>query len=822
MIRLPIDELIPDILNQLQENLVLVAAPGAGKTTRLPPALLSKTDKQVLVLEPRRMAAVAAAHRIAEENNWQVGEQVGYQVRFENKTSAKTRLIFKTEALLSRQILSDPELRDVGVVVLDEFHERSIHVDLALGLLRELQLVSRPDLKIVVMSATLDAAAVAEHLGGAPIVDSPGRLFDLQLQKTKDSQLIRTDHRFVDRMCAQIKSVYESEKRRDILVFLPGQSEIRRVQNQLADWSARSQARVLPLYGSLSLSEQMQALKPAASQRKIILSTNVAESSVTIDGVDTVIDSGLTRLNIKNPRTGFEQLITTRISKASSRQRAGRAARQFPGISYQMWSPHDELSMSDFEKPEIHRVDLAQTVLFLKSWGIADVMNFTWLEKPKVLDIQNAENLLEKMGALASGKITDHGQELLKYPLEPRLSQVLSQGKHLGCAALAVESAALLQNPLGLRGSNHHLDCDLTAQLEALQNATAPRNELQRVENAIAALKKLLPTANQKITDDSVSELMLLSYPDRICRRRKSGSLQGLMMGGRGVELSQNSVNRKSDFFLAIDLIELEGKSETVVSLAVPISMELLKKHYVTEFKEVSDFVYDVDTKKYYVEIFKSLWGLPLEEPRRRSASLEEIIPHLPELCIREISWLLKENEGLQHFHQRYQFYVTQKKMEDELFEKAKLLEIFESASYGEKSLEAVAQKDLVSFFKQALPPETVKDLNQMCPGDFLLPSGKHAKIHYPEALAPFIEARLQEFFGLAQNPSIMNGKIPLSLHLLGPNFRPVQITSDLMSFWKNTYLEVKKELKPQYPRHYWPDNPLEAEPKVHTKPRRS
>ena len=425
---LPIDDFIPAILQRItsENNLVITAEPGAGKTTRLPPALLTAVKGKIVILQPRRMAAIAAAHRIAEENNWQVGEEVGYQVRFINKTSNKTRLIFMTEALLARQMTHDPELENVDIVILDEFHERSLHVDLMLGLLRELQQIGR-NIKIVVMSATLESEKISQYLGNCTVFSVPGKLYPLEIRYQKSSQLLKTPHIFYENLIRLIQ-IAQTETSKNILVFLPGVGEIERAKQSLLAWASSKNIEIICLHGSLPLEAQRKALQKS-SQQRIILSTNIAESSVTLEGVNMVIDSGLAKVMKQDLRTGFSRLELSRISLSSAIQRAGRAARQFPGICYKMWSQHDEQLFKKSDIPEILRFDLSESLLFLAAQGIQNFENFSWFEKPAKANIERAIHCLQSTEILNSkNKLLSIGSQILLFPLPVRLARLVIAG----------------------------------------------------------------------------------------------------------------------------------------------------------------------------------------------------------------------------------------------------------------------------------------------------------------------------------------------------------------------------------------------------------
>lgn len=802
---LPVDSFIASIQAALgkHNNLVITAAPGAGKTTRVPPALLSITDKKILVLEPRRLAAVAASQRIAEENNWNWGQEVGYQVRFENQISPETRLIFLTEALLTRKMLKDPELKDIGIVILDEFHERSLHVDLAIGLLRELQQMSRPDLKIIVMSATLDAQMLSKFLDGCPIVNVPGKLYDMNFENIKEAQLLKTDRTFIERVTEQVKKF--ASKERHTLVFLPGRGEIERCKEALSEWAQSQQRQLLSLHGQLSLKEQREVLQPS-SIKKVILTTNIAESSLTVDQVDTVIDSGLARIQTLHPRTGFEQLSLSRISKASATQRAGRSARQYPGRVLQMWSSLDVRSMPDFESAEIQRSDLTETLLLLSQLGVRDFQNFSWIESPTALQIQRALRQLQNWDLLDSdNKITSLGEKVSRLPLHPRLGRLLLAAQDLGAGLLGCEVVALLQDKDILRGTPNH---------DSRENDLIPRLELYRkntqafpnIKKATEQLRQLLTTIGSSSDLNLIPQFLLHAYKDRLCHRRRPGENFGIMLEGRGVKLSDNSCVKKAEFFFALDLMDGITAADTSVSLACAIDRTWIEREFKNEIQSKTEIIFDEQAQKLTRQECRYLQQMPLENPRPLPLTTEQIQQFLPQIVLSRWETVKNKNEDLKNWLIRYNYYVQQKNLP--ALSPPLLQLVIEQACYNEKSFEAVAAKDFVSLLEMNSEEKTIKDFHRECPARLQVPSGKIFQLQYFEDKNPLLEVRLQEVFGWKNTPTVLNGKIPVTLSLLGPNYRPVQVTQDLESFWKKGYIEVRKELRARYPKHKWPEDP--------------
>lgn len=820
MLPLPIDEFIPEILKKVEahSNVILSASPGAGKTTRLPPALLKLTDKRILVLEPRRIAAMAAASRIADEQNWQLGSQVGYKIRFESQMTSDTRLVFLTEALLQKQMVADPLLSDVGIVVIDEFHERSQHVDLAVGLLKELQELSRPDLKIVVMSATLDTEPLLKYFSDSTDIQVPGRIFSLDVRKSRTAQKLRTDFSFIEFVCEQIKKSSGLVKAGEhILVFLPGVGEIERSYDSLSDWARGAGISLHKLHGSLGNEEQKAVLKPSV-ESKIILSTNVAESSLTIDGTRLVIDSGLARRSTLHAKTGFSKLEIARISKSSAIQRAGRAARQAPGICVQLWTEMDERSMPAHEPAEILRSDLSEALLALAAMDIRDFQNFSWFEKPPGERLQKAENFLKALGALDNeNKLTHLGKEIARIPAPPRIAKLLVLAKQRNHLALAVDMAVILSERITPIHSSSGYECDLCEQVEHFRKRRSYQQE--RLRKSLAQNLRFdgkFPNEDLSAQDvTNIKSLLFEVYKDQLARRRNPNESKALLIGGRGVDLEPKSQVKKSEFFLALQLMEGLSNSDTKVSLACGFSREELinfedvKNNIIEdEWVEYDSSLEKMMLKKAKSYILKGIGALPLQTPHSVAAPADKISDQLAEVAFSEQESLFKQNENLLNWLQRFAFYQRQKELDllsDEVW-----LSFWQQASFGENSLKNVLSKDLVYFIESQLDSSLIKDFHQSAPEIIQVPSGSRLRINYSEE-SPKLEVRLQEVFGWFETPKIMLGKVPLTLVLLGPHYRPVQVTQDLASFWKNGYTEVKKDLKTRYPKHSWPDDPLTA-----------
>lgn len=802
---LPIDEFLADICDSFQKHtgIIISAAPGAGKTTRVPSALLAQTEKTIWVLEPRRIAAISAANRIAEENNWTLGKEVGYQVRFENKSSKETRILFLTEALLLRKMLKDPQLSQVGCVILDEFHERSIHVDLALGALKELQELDRPDLKIVVMSATLNSEPLSKYLNGVPTIEVPGKAFPLKIIYQEKTQILKTDFEFIARIQKLVQKAALSEPG-NILCFLPGRGEIERMRSSLEEWASSQKIGVYPLHGQLNLQEQQEALAPTVS-RKIILATNVAESSLTVPGVRIVVDSGLARVQQQNAKSGLESLDLVRISMASAIQRAGRAAREQEGVVYRAWNSFDEKAMEDFEKPEIFRKDLSETILLLSALGVITPENFSWFELPNVKAIATAKDFLKDLGAIdKQGELTSMGRSMRELPLHPRLAKLMILGKQKGFYHLASNLAALLSEGKGSRTSAFSgAENDLVGGLENVKNQRVAR----QLKEMIGA-----PSEAENFDERDMAELLLEIYPDRLCRRRRKDEPEAKMVGGRGVKLHPGSSVRSSEFFLAMELSEGREYTGAIVFQAVGLDPKMISEKIASLGNSKVRLEWDKEKQRFWAIEFKEWKGLSVSNEHRRPATHEEVEGQLGDVIWSDWPRLLESNEALDGWFKRMQF-LNRHMPEFPMLNDQQIQEAIQAASYGENSILQIQKKNLIPFFETSLTSDHKRTLEKECPQHWTVPTGNKIKVQYSEEQGAFVEVRLQELFGLEKAPVL--ARQPLTLFLLAPNYRPVQITRDLQSFWANGYSEVRKEMRTRYPKHSWPEDPKTALPQA-------
>jgi ATP-dependent helicase HrpB len=766
-----VDDLLPEIIDSLkiQPNLVIVAAPGAGKTTRVPPAVLRIVSGEVVVLEPRRIAARLAARRVAWELGEEVGETVGYQVRFEEAVGPRTRLRFVTEGVLTRRLLSDPQLKGVAAVVLDEFHERHLEGDLALALLKRLQ-QTRPDLRIVVMSATLDPDPVAKYLGGCPVVRSAGTLFDLSINYSPYSP---------EPLEAQVRTAVEllidAKDSGDILAFLPGVAEIRRAMRACEVVARRAGLLVLPLHGGLTPQEQDRALGPA-SQGKLILATNVAESSITVEGVNAVIDSGLARFATYSPWSGLPTLHVGRVSKASAKQRAGRAARTAPGIVVRLYTEEDYSRRPDHDTPEILHSDLSQLCLALRAMRITHVNDVAWLDAPTAAAVQQAEALLDRIGATG-----EMAQQLAQYPLPPRLSRILIEALQRGVGEDGCAAVALL-------GSGVHAEkSDLLAAMDLEQD--------HRVRQHIAQLRRIARTSGQKKhNDDALLMSVLAGFPDRVARLR-SGS-EVLLSSGASAELAGDPP--PYEFMVAVDAEDRKEKALPLIRMTSRIEPEWLldlfpdrvKDHSGVSWNRVAERVDAVSTLLYD--------ELVIQESRGAVPDAKSAADMLAEKALESGIERFVDADELDEFMGRVEFAGL--KMPD-------ISQAVRELCVGLRSFAELKKvgAEFVSVLEQKIG---ARHLREIAPESVRLQKGRETKVHYERGKPPWIASRLQDFFGMRDTPRIGRQRTPLVVHLLAPNQRPVQTTTDLAGFWERLYPEIRRALMRRYPKHAWPERP--------------
>lgn len=823
MTPLPIDEHLPRIMAELKQTraLVLVAEPGAGKTTRVPPALLradllSAENPNIVMLQPRRVAARASATRIGAENNWRIGEEVGWHVRFDRKITPRTKIRVLTEGILTRQLVDNPFIEGTGAVILDEFHERSIHTDLTIALLREIRQTVRNDLILIVMSATLDAEPVAKYLGGCPIINVPGRTFPIEILHAASPTSEPLPQRVVSAVDREL-----DHSDGDILIFLPGVAEINRAARELAPLAQQNRLDVLPLHGSLPPDEQTRALEPS-DRRKVILSTNIAETSLTIEGVRIVIDAGLARVAGYDAQRGLDRLDLQRISKASATQRAGRAGRTSAGRCIRLYTAREFHAMEDFDLPEIHRVDLASVILTLHAWGKPDPRAFGWYEPPDEPAIASAERLLEMLGALDSetnGTITPLGRRMNDLPLHPRLARLLIGAVEENLLEAGATMAALLSErdivapEFGRdRGPKTIGESDLIPRFELINSspqASRTRDELLRIGRSIRVEKRSRPHD----PDEAMLRLALLAYPDRVCRRRASDPSAAAMVGGGGVRLAPESIVRNHEFFVALDARtdDRSPNREAAVRIASAIEVEWLEELFPYEIRRDRTLVFDPQRQRVVGRGTVSYRDLVLREDKDAPVDPQLAGPVLAEaLKGSAAEWLMK-HEAAANLLARIE--LLRKAMPQHDWPSVDPIEILTEMARGKRSVEELDRVSPIDFIRSGLHYPLDRLLEEHAPESIEVPTGNKIRIEYSMTQAPVLAVRLQELFGMTDTPRIAGGRVPVLLHLLGPNFRPVQITDDLRSFWNTTYFQVRKDLRVRYPKHSWPEDPLTAPP---------
>ncbi|HXS94023.1 MAG TPA: ATP-dependent helicase HrpB [Candidatus Limnocylindrales bacterium] len=780
---LPIDYLVPEIAAHLRAHtlLVLQAAPGAGKTTRVPPALLSLDDREILVLEPRRLAARLAARFVSGELNQPVGETVGYQVRFEDVSSPRTRLRYLTEGVLTRRLLSDPTLKRTGTVVLDEFHERHLEGDLALALLRRLQRTSRPDLRIAVMSATLDAAPVAAYLGGARIFTSEGRQHPLEIQYTPHSAAPLEE---------QVSSALQrlGKLQGHVLVFLPGASEIRRAQTACAAIARRNGWAVLPLHGDQSPDEQDRAVAPSAVP-KVILATNVAESSITIEGVAAVIDSGLARVAGHSNWSGLPALTVQNISQASANQRAGRAGRTGPGRAIRLYPLEDFVRRPAHDAAEITRADLAPAALLLHAMGLDGLNGVAWLDAPTPAAVRQSEDLLKLLGAFG----TD-GEEMARYPLHPRLARLIVEARRRGVAEDGCTVAALLSAGERLPARPAHATrSDLLALLESQWEP--------RTAQVVRQVRRIVNPARQNRRDeDALLISVLAAFPDRVAKRRRGDEL--LLAAGGSAQLAPSSTVTAEPFVVAVEAEDRREQGLPLVRLASGIEPEWLIDLFPDRIRELSQPVWNKAAER--VESLSALlFGEIAIQESRGTPDPEAAAAMLAEKALEAGIERFADAGELNAWTERVRFAAQHggPEMPD-------MRAALSAAAYGLKSFGELRDADVLSSLRQAIPRGGRQVLDEIAPERILLPGGRQVKVHYEAGQPPWIASRLQDFFGMKDTPRIARGKVPVVIRLLAPSQRPVQTTTDLAGFWTRLYPEIRKELSRRYPKHKWPEDP--------------
>jgi ATP-dependent helicase HrpB len=824
---LPIDDVLPELRRVLDAHpcAVLEAPPGAGKTTRVPLALLDATwlaGRAIVMLEPRRVAARAAAHFMAHGLGEQPGDTVGYRVRLDTRVGPATRIEVVTEGILTRLLEEDPALERYGAVIFDEFHERSLHADLGLALSLESQQVLRPELRIVVMSATLDTAAVARLLDDCPVVSSPGRTYPVEIRHAAR----RPEGRIEGAVAATVRDAL-AETAGDVLVFLPGVGEIKRVETALAGTGPA----IIPLHGTLAPAEQDRALRPdAQGRRKVILATSVAETSLTIDGVRVVVDGGLSRVPRFAPRTGMTRLETVRVSRASAAQRAGRAGRQGPGVCYRLWSAADEAGLVPHHAPEILEADLAPLALALAAAGAHDATSLRWLDLPPAASLGQARELLDELGALdAAGRVTAHGRRMARLGLHPRLAHMLLASEDDATRALACDLAALLEERDVLRGDFGPPDADVRLRLDVLRARPLPhsvgpwrvmREGVERVRAHADHLRRALRVGRSAADGALAGELLALAYPDRIAQRR-GDSRRYLLRNGRGGVLAGDQALAR-EAYLAV--AELDGAgAESRILLAAPLAADDLERHFGAQVT-VNDLVsWDDATATVRARRFTALGAIVLRESALREPDpvlvAQALAAAIRARGIASLPWA----ETATRLRERLAFLHALDASWPDVSDAALLetLDTWLGPQLGHaRSLEDIGRLDLAALLTAGLDHAQRRRLDELAPTHVTVPSGSRLPLDYADPAAPVLAVRLQEMFGARDTPRIAGGRVPVTLHLLSPAHRPVQVTRDLAGFWATSYFDVRKDLRGRYPRHPWPEDPLAAEPTRRAKPR--
>ncbi|MFA0812767.1 ATP-dependent helicase HrpB [Microbulbifer epialgicus] len=840
MSELPIYSILPELLRSLSErnNVVLQAPPGAGKTTAVPLALLNSDwlKGNILMLEPRRLAARTAAARMAALLNEELGETVGYQVRGERKTSDRTRILVVTEGILTRLLQSDPELTGTSLVIFDEFHERSLQTDLSLALCLQSQEYLREDIKLLIMSATLETKAVSAILGKAPVVTSEGRSFPVNVEYL-DRQHDLVDNRQLPQLMA--RKIVECIRTNDgsLLAFLPGVREIRLVEALLLERfsgedHAFSDIVIAPLYGDLSREQQDQAITPAKpGKRKIVLATNVAETSLTIEGIRMVVDSGLMRESRFDPNSGMNRLVTGRISQASATQRSGRAGRLSAGHCLRLWSEGRQRSLSMKNTPEILRSDLAPVALELAQWGVSDAAELQWLDLPPPGPMAQAQELLQQLGALDDElRITRHGSAMLSLGCHPRLAHMMIRSLDWGVQQQACLLAALLAERDIFRGEARW-DRDISKRIMVLQDQAKGReidhNALKRIRQQskvwLSQLERLTPRHSRDSTNldqaDYIGAILGLAYPDRIAKNRHDNGRRFLLSSGRGAHFSHDDPLALCDYLV---IAELDGGGrDAQIQLAAPISESALHSCFDDLVKRQTRVRWDESAGRAEALSLVTLGRLVLQQQGAKDIPVELLSRALLDAIRQKGLAVLPWSPDARQLRNRVEFLrdceeahnlLTQTTLPD--WSDASLLASLEEWLLPHiqscNKLEQLKQLNLLKILQGQLNWPQQQLIDELAPSHYNVPSGSRIQINYEES-PPVLAVRLQELFGLAQTPTILRGRYTLMIHLLSPARRPVQITRDLANFWANTYQEVKKELRIKYQKHYWPDDPLTA-----------
>lgn len=812
---LPIDTILPDMLRSLAEqpSLVLQAPPGTGKTTRVPLALLQADflgGQRIVMLEPRRLAARSAARYMATLLGEEVGKTVGYRTRLDTKVGKETRIEVVTEGILTRLLQDDATLSDYGVVIFDEFHERSLQADLGLALVRECQQVLREDLRLIVMSATLNASAMSRVLGEVPVLSCTGQNFPVEVRyrPAPPGRFALNDH------LAQVIRETLAQEKGSLLVFLPGEGEIRRLFTTL-DGSLPADAVLAPLYGQLAADEQDKAISPAPEgQRKIVLATSIAETSLTIEGIRVVVDAGLLRVPQYDPNSAMTRLVTQRVSAANAEQRRGRAGRLTPGVCIRLWSEDEQSRLQAFAAPEILQADLTGTVLELAQWGASDPAALAWLDAPPAANWQQARELLQQLQALdEKGLATAHGKNMVKLGLPPRLGHMVLRGRELGLGKLAGEMAALLSErdllPHAHGADMHDRIAVLRGELDA---PGVDRGRLRLVREGARRLEER-SRSNRAERNEDVGLLLALAYPDHIAQRRKGSEARFLLSNGRGAFLPEEDRLARESWIVAA---EMDGKArEAKIFLAATVTLDALEEANGDLIRDTEFVSWDASTQAVLARRQRRLGAIVLDDKPLASASPEKILTVICDAIRAQGSIVLPWTDDLRQWQARVQLLHGLEPEQWPAVDDAALLATLESWAapwlQGMSRFSHLANLKLHDALMSLLDWPQQQCLEKELPTRITVPSGSAVRIDYTTEHHPVLAVKLQEMFGLTDTPRLANGRIPLTIHLLSPAQRPVAVTQDLASFWKNAYSDVRKDLRGRYPRHPWPEDPLTA-----------